>query len=93
MPNHQILAGYVTGQCSITHYVTGSWKTYLLGTSKTFGKSQMKMSIIFFKFIFFAHLDKATIKPSCCEVFHPQFLFLGDVDDYIRPCSDFTLGH
>ena len=49
--------------------VTGSWKTYLLGTSKLFG-TQMKISTIF-KINVFAHLDKVTIKPSCCEVSHP----------------------
>ena len=52
-------------------YVTGSWKTYLLGTSKLFGKTQMKISTLFKKILFFAHLDKATIKPSCCEVSYP----------------------
>ena len=51
--------------------VTGSWKTYLLGTSKLFGKTQMKLSTLFLNSFFFAHLDKATIKPSCCEVSHP----------------------
>ena len=52
-------------------FVTGSWKTYLLGTSKLFGKTQLKISTFFSILIFFAHLDKATIKPSCCEVSHP----------------------
>ena len=51
--------------------VTGSWKTYLLGTNKLFGKTQMKISTTFLKLFFFVHLDKATIKPSCCEVSHP----------------------
>ena len=69
--------------------VTGFWKTYLLGTYKNFGKVQMKISI-FKKKNYFSHLDKATIKPSCCEVSHPKLLFLGDMDDCIRPCSNFT---
>ena len=50
--------------------VTGSWKTYLLSTSKIFGKTQMNISTILLKVIFFTHSDKETIKPSCCEVSH-----------------------
>ena len=32
---------------------------------------QLKISVIFFKLIFLTYSDKATIKPSCCEISHP----------------------
>ena len=46
-------------------FVTESWKTYLSGIRKLF---QLKISTI----VWFAHLDKTTIKPSCYEDSHPQ---------------------
>ena len=49
-------------------YVTGSWKTYLVGTKVNFGKMQLKLLISFSLANFIAYLDKATIKLSCCEV-------------------------
>jgi len=62
---------------------TESWKPYFLDTSKLLEKTQLKMSRNLFKLILFANLDKATIRPTCCEVSHPKLLFLGDMDDYI----------
>ena len=44
-----------------------------------------------FKFFFFAYSDKATIKPSCCEFHTHSFFYLGDILNYIRPCSSFTM--
>ena len=45
-----------------THiYVTGSYKTYLLGTSKLFEKTRFEYLHIPLKIKFFAHLDKATM--------------------------------
>jgi len=40
------------------------------GHKQTFAKTQLKI-FTFFK-TFFAHLDNATIKPSCCEVSHQK---------------------
>ena len=46
-------------------YVTVFWKNYLFGTRK-FCENYL---------IFFAHLGKAAIKPSCCEVSHQKLFF------------------
>ena len=71
-------------------YVTGSWKTYLLGTSKLFGKTQMKISTIFFKLIFL-HIGIKQLLNLLAVKFHTHsFFFIGYMDDYIRPCSNFT---
>ena len=49
-----------------------------------FEKTQLKI-IIFSNKFFSPDLDKATIKPSYYESSYHKFLFLGDMDDYIRP--------
>ena len=41
------------------------------GHKQTFWENSNENFNDFFKIDFFAHLDKATIKPSCCEVSHP----------------------
>ena len=46
------------------------WKTIHLGTCKICRNSQLKISVIFKK-KFFSYSNKATIKPSCCEISHP----------------------
>ena len=38
-----------------------------------------------FQRFFSIHFDKAFIKPSCCEISHHSFFFLGDILNYIRP--------
>ena len=55
--------------------------------------SQLKISVIFFKINFFAYSDKATIKLSLLAVkFHTHsFFYLGDILNYTRPCSSFTM--
>jgi len=62
--------------------MNGSWKIYLLGTSKRFEKTELKISLVFLNYIF-AQLDKTTTKTSCCEVSHQSF-FLGNMNDYIN---------
>ena len=54
------------------------------GHKQTLAKTQLKICVMMSILSFFAHLDKATIKPSCCEVHTKSFFFLGDMDDYIR---------
>jgi len=50
---------------------------------QTFAKTQLKIFTIFFKNkILFAHLDKAIIKTSCCEISHQKLFYLRDMDDY-----------
>jgi len=67
--------------CSQTsQYVTRSWKTYLLDKSKLYGKTHWKFSTYI---NFFAHLDKAPIKPSCCKVSHPKLLFQVEIPVWI----------
>ena len=51
-------------------FVTGSWKTYLLGTSE---KIQLKIFIMFIRLNIYAHLDKATLLWS----FTPKASFPG----------------
>jgi len=57
------------------------------GHKQTFKKTQLKIFTIILKLTSFAHLDKATMKPSCYKVSHQKLLFLGDMDDYIRLTS------
>ena len=45
------------------------------GHKQYFEKTQLKIYTMFCKLNFFAHLDKATIKPTCCEVSHQKLLF------------------
>ena len=71
-------------------YVTGSWKTYLLGTSKLFGKTQLKISTISSILIFFHTWIKQLLNLLAVTFHTHSFFFLGDMDDYIRPCSNFT---
>ena len=54
-------------------FVTGSWKTYLLGTNKLWENSIENLSN--FCMNFFVNLHKTTIKSSCCEVSHQKLLF------------------
>jgi len=54
---------YVQG-CTCVRGLTGSWKTYLVGTRLKFGKMHLKVPAIFTQSIFIAHLDKAIIKLS-----------------------------
>jgi len=65
--------------------VTGTWKTYLLGTSKYFEKIRIKSFKNIFQINFFTHLDSLINVVSCYEISQPKPLFLGDMDDYIRP--------
>ena len=39
---------------------------------------------------FFLHLDEAIIGASGCEFYIHSFSLLGDMDDFIRLCSNFT---
>jgi len=55
--------------------VTGSWKTYLLGTSKFFEKTRIKSFKNIFQTIFFTHLDNLTNVVSCYEISQPKPLF------------------
>jgi len=63
--------------------VTGSWKSYLLGTSKLL----RKFNLTIFKMNLFTHLDKPAINPSCCEVSHQKLLLVEDMNDYISPIN------
>ena len=45
------------------------------GCKQTFEKTRLKIFTMFLTWSFFAHLDKATIKHSCCEVSHQKLLF------------------
>ena len=77
--------------CNFLQFVTQFWKIILLGTCKICRKTQLKISAILKIILFFTHLDKVTIMPSSCEISHPKLLSAGDMDDFIRPCSDFTM--
>jgi len=65
-------------------FVTGSWKTYLLGASNFFENTRMKNFKFFFKLIF-THLDNLINVVSCYEISQPNPLFPEDMYDYIRP--------
>ena len=69
--------------CSLTANTICDWilENLPFGHKQTFEKTRLKTLTMFLKLSFFAHLDKATITPSCCEVSHQK---LGDMDDYIR---------
>jgi len=51
---------------------------------QTSEKTLLKIFTNFLIQVFFAHLNKATIKSLCCEVSHQKLIFLGDMDDYIN---------
>ena len=71
--------------------MTVSWKTYLLGTSKLFGKTQMKISTLSFKLIFLHIWIKQLLNLLAVKFHTHSFFFLVDMDDYIRPCSNFHM--
>ena len=67
------------------------WKTIHLGTRKICGNAQLKFSAIFLKLIFFAYSDKAILSLLAVKFHAHSFFILGDIFNYIRPCSSFTM--
>ena len=67
------------------------WKTIHLGTCKICGNSQLKISVVFLKLIFLHILIKQLLSLLAVKLHTDSFFFLGDILNYIRPCSSFTM--
>ena len=63
--------------CKLQHipYVTGSWKTYLFGTSKLWENSIENHLSAFQIKLFFPNLDNVTNIPFCYEISYEKLLF------------------
>ena len=73
-------------------FVTLFWKTIHLGTCKICGNAQLKISAIFLKLTFFLHILIEQLLSLLAVKFHTHsFFILGDILNYIRPCSSFTM--
>ena len=68
-------------------YVTGSWKTYLLGTSKLWENLIENLLIFSNKAFSFQIWIKQLLNLLGMKFHTKSFFFLGDMDDCIRPTN------